>query len=318
MNDLPVLKNAKYHLFNIAAVILFSYTTAVTVSDTVEAVFLKPSVKKRSAFLFHRPVRSNAAVRNRAFRHYEESLLGDKGFFNVAAPPADNDVMVKATVDAQVHELHLLGTITGPSSIARAIIRKGKRSRYHRRRRYRRRRSRRRSSLVLKKEEPKEVFKLWEKVYGYRLIGIRSTSVVLKGPEGRAVLKLFEKKDKKSSRSRRRIRRSGNTVTRNLSRAELKQKLKNNMDNAFRGLVVGPYRRNGKIIGFRLKKVRPYNIFYKMGARSGDIILRFNGKKVNSTQKVFNFWKNFSKQSRVEIDLKRRNRMMKFKFNITD
>ncbi len=293
--------NLKYHLFTIAAVILFSYVTASGVSTVVENS-LSDQEGITSSSRARSPLRRGRAGMkpHRTFEQYEKNFF-ESGFFRVASVSVEGEAPQASTVDAEVSELNLIGTITGPRSIARAFIRKGTRKRFTRSKRLRR--SRRSRAAVSTAPPEKEIFKLWEKVHGYRLISIRETYVVLKGPNGRSVLKIYEKKEKKSSSRRGSSRRSGNdNFKKNLSRSELKQKLKNNMDNAFRGLVAGPYRKNGKIVGFRLKKVRPYNIFYKMGARSGDIIKRVNGKKIDSTQKLYSFWSNFSK----EYDKKRR------------
>ena len=101
-----------------------------------------------------------------------------------------------------------------------------------------------------------------------------------------------------------------------LSRAEIKQKVFNNMDNALRGLRAGPYRVNGQVQGYRLIRVRPYNILYKFGARSGDIVKRVNGRAINSTKKLYSMWEALKTESRITVDIERGGRIVTFDFNI--
>ena len=162
------------------------------------------------------------------------------------------------------------------------------------------------------------MYRLWEKVHGYTLVAVKKTKVYLKGKNGVEILEIFcdnGKKETGNSSSRSAYSR---TSLKNISRAELQQKVLGNMDNALRGLVAGPYRENGRITGYRLKKVRSYNILYKLGARSGDIVRRINGKKLTGTKRLFNLWKNLKNESGISIDLERRRKMLSFVFKITD
>lgn len=299
----------KYHILNLTAVLIFSYVTGNALSDIVENTIIDPQTSQSTSK--HLSVKRGGEVKAKqakSFESYEKTLF-DTGFFKEGDINVEGAGPESVAIDAEVSELTLIGTITGPRSISRAFIRKGTR---------RRTSSRFKSKGSTGSSEPpeKEIFKLWETVHGYKLVSIRDRSVILEGPSGRAELKIYDGKKGKTAGDKKVA--SKGKLKKNLSRAELKQNLQNNMDNAFKGLVAGPYRKNGKVVGFRLKKVRPYNIFYKMGARSGDVITRVNGKKIDSTEKLFQFWKNFATESKVVIDIERRGQMMQFDFNITD
>ena len=90
------------------------------------------------------------------------------------------------------------------------------------------------------------------------------------------------------------------------------------MDNALRGLRAGPYRVNGEVEGYRLITVRPYNILYKMGARNGDIVKRINGKKIDSTEKLYKMWDAFKSESRITTDIERGGKIITFEYNISE
>jgi len=302
--------NFKYHLLNIAAVLIFSYTTAVTITGTVGATVLKPEKGNKMSSRSSGRAKSIVKKSRKPFEAYEKTIFEDAQFFPNPAAGGPNVSSSPEVINADLNELNLIGTITGPSSIARAFIRKGARRRVSRRGR--------KGSSAPPVEQVKEIFRLWEDVYGYKLVSIRMDSVVLKGASGREVLKIYDGKKKEKSGKAKGKSTAGGTLKKNISRAEIKQQLKNNMENMLKGIVISPYRKNGKIVGFRLKKVRPYNFFYKIGARSGDIIMRVNDKKMDSSQKLYGFWQNFSKESKVAIDVERRGRMMRFDFSISD
>jgi len=90
------------------------------------------------------------------------------------------------------------------------------------------------------------------------------------------------------------------------------------MDNALRGLQAGPHRVGGQIVGYRLINVRPYNILYRLGARSGDIIKRVNGQMLDSTQKLYTMWESMKNDSKISIDLDGKARTYANDFNITE
>ena len=279
------MQNIKYHLLNITSIAIFSYATATTANQVIK-YNLSPVqnhvVKKRNN------VRTKKVMKT--FESYDNILKS--GFFKIAEPEVEsNDVQVSKVVSS-IDNLTLMGTITGPRSIARAMIKK-------------------------RGEKEAAVFKLWTDVYGSKLIRIYSTRVYLESNGEKVALELFAKKVVHGSRKASNVS-SGSSLKKNISRSEIKQKVLNNIDNAMRGLVAGPYRVNGKIVGFRLKKVKPYNILYKFGARSGDIIKRINGHAVNSTQKLYKLWETMKSESKIKIDLERRNKIITFDLNITD
>ena len=92
----------------------------------------------------------------------------------------------------------------------------------------------------------------------------------------------------------------------------------NNMDNALQGLQAGPYRINGQIVGYQLMTVRPQNILFKLGARSGDIVKRINGQVLDSTQKLMSMWEAIKNDPKVTIDLERGGKNIRYDFNISD
>ncbi|MCP4132257.1 MAG: hypothetical protein GY754_14900, partial [bacterium] len=103
----------------------------------------------------------------------------------------------------------------------------------------------------------------------------------------------------------------------NISKDEIQQKF-NNMDNGMRGLRAGPYRKNGRIEGCRLIRVKSYNILYMLGFRSGDIVKGVDGQKIDSAETLARIWETIIGKSKLIIDVERGGESITFEVNIKD
>lgn len=283
------MQNVKYHLLNTIAVFTFSYLTAITINQ-----FLKFSFSPSYNNIITNPRIFNKTQKAKNFDEYTAIL--ESGFFKIADDShVPNNVKSTLSSPENITDLILLGTITGPSSIARALIKK-------------------------KSEREPKIFKLWSNVYGYRLVRIKNTKAYLKSGGDIKMLDMFAHVERTSRRSSpaRRTSPSSQLVKRTISRSEIKQKVLNNVDNALRGIRAGPYRVDGAIKGFKLFRIKPYNILYKFGARPGDILKRINGHSVDSTQKLVKVWESVKNDSRVTVDIERGGKLVTFDFTISE
>lgn len=273
--------------------LVFSFMLASTINQVIKYKispgYSKPTATSRRSF--------NPAVRKN-FEDYR--ILTESGFFKVASAADIAGETPGAT--GSISELTLLGTITGPSSIARAMI------------------------LKTGETSPK-VFALYKvnsdtsnDVWGNKLVGIADAKVYIEAGGQKMTLELYAKKTVDSAVKQGAAGPEGGAQQFNqtLSRAEIKQKVFNNMDNALQGLQAGPYRINGQIVGYRLINVRPNNIMFKLGARSGDIVRRVNGQILDSTQKLMSMWESIKNDPKITVDLERDGKNIKYDFNITD
>jgi len=287
------MQNIKYHSINIVTVLIFSYTMALTINEVIKYNILPPlpqNVFRRRAVSMQKKVRS--------FEFYQNII--DKGFFQIPSVEEIQEDSGKSVQVSSLDNLKLMGTITGSWSIARAMIKK-------------------------RGEKNPEIFALRKinadtgnDVYGYTLTKIMDTKVLLKRGEQTYILDMFAKKQTNNPNIRHKNSRFQRKYNKRISRAEIQQKVMNNLDNAMKGLIAGPYRVNGRIVGFKLKRVRPYNILYKLGARSGDIVKRINGHAVNSTAKMFKMWQTLKSESKISVDLERAGQIVTFDLNITE
>lgn len=79
---------------------------------------------------------------------------------------------------------------------------------------------------------------------------------------------------------------------------------------------IQPHFQNGKPDGLRLTGVRPNSIFYKMGLKSGDIIIGVDGKNIESVDDALKFYQSLQSASKVQLQLKRRGRPKTIDYNI--
>ncbi|HOK01110.1 MAG TPA: PDZ domain-containing protein [Spirochaetota bacterium] len=276
-------KNIFYHGLTFIAAVIFAFVTAITINQVFKGLFfVYPSEKKRL-----RPITVNPA----RYSEVKIDKILESGFFRATVGSATGESDNQIT--SEITDLKLLGTVTGPSSIARALILK-------------------------KGEKQASVFRIGSDVYGYTLSGVESSKVYLKSGSSVSTLSLYEKKDLTGEKSSTSTGSVDTAAKKTISRAEFQQKMLNDIDNAMQGVKAGPYRVNGQIEGFQLIRIRPYNVLYEYGLRSGDIIKRINGKKVDSTEKLYNMWQGFKNESQLVFDIERDGKVLTLSINITD
>ena len=74
------------------------------------------------------------------------------------------------------------------------------------------------------------------------------------------------------------------------------------MDDVIKDVIIRPYFRRGKILGFKITQIKPGSVFHKLGLKNGDILLSINDEKLDDPEKllyVYDYLKNFN-----EITLK--------------
>jgi type II secretion system protein C len=286
------MQNVKYHLINIAAVVLFSCSAASAITQSVRYVMAPAYTPVKKQVL---PGKKNEIRQSKD--DLVSSILGS-GMFKTSGMP---DVSTAAGNTASAApDLTLLGTVTGPSSISRAVIGKSG-------------------------EKDPKIYALYNvskdignDVYGNKLIRIGADRVWLESNGQEFVLELFAKPKRPPDPGKGAATDDASKVTKSMSRAEIKQTVLNDLDNAMKGLVAGPYRKNGKLEGYVLKTISPENILYRFGLRNGDIIKRVNGKELNSTEKLYTMWQTMQNEPKITADVERSGRTMTFDLNITE
>ncbi|MFQ5427889.1 MAG: hypothetical protein ACE5EZ_02800 [Thermodesulfobacteriota bacterium] len=77
-----------------------------------------------------------------------------------------------------------------------------------------------------------------------------------------------------------------------------------------------PYREGGAVKGFILSQVRPYGVFYGLGIRSGDIVLRVNDYAIDAPEKAMSLMKGLKGETDVTVDFMRRGKAQTYTYEI--
>jgi general secretion pathway protein C len=300
------MQNIKYHFINIATMLIFSFALASTINLVVEyklspnitsAVKKQPDLKPTESIITKRPFEFYSSILDSGFFFVTNVVVADNAPSNEPPPVEVIDIA----------QLSLLGTITGPAAIARAMIRK-------------------------QGEKTPDIFALRKidddisyDVHGYKLVWIGDTKVTLEANGEKQILDMYPEKTPETPPASGILPpktttavASGPPIKTTISRAEIKQKVMNNLDEAMKGLVAGPYRKNNVIEGFLLNRIPTANILYTLGARNGDIVKRINGKTMDSTEKLLQMWQGLTNENKVTIDLERSGKLVTYEINITN
>lgn len=100
-----------------------------------------------------------------------------------------------------------------------------------------------------------------------------------------------------------------------LKRSQIDTAVKD-INGLMKQIRIRPHFTNGEPDGLRLTGIRPNSIFYKMGLKSGDIITAVDGKDIESVDDALEFYKSLQSSSKVQLKLKRRNRLQTLDYNI--
>lgn len=279
------MQNIKYHAVNTVSIIAFALVLAAGINQVIRlSITPLPGHQQRKQRTASRQMPA------KTFDDYRQVL--DSGFFRLAGQETLNGA---AAASSRLTELQLMGTISGPATIARALIKKNT-------------------------EKDPEVFRPGSAVYGFTLVRIDNARVYLRGGDKKIeVLDMFSGPAPSGDATRGSSPSPGEgRIKQTISRAELQQKVLNNMDNALAGLRAGPYRVDGRIEGFKLFRVQPNSVLYQLGARNGDVVRRVNGHPIESTEKLYQLWKSIQGDSRITIDLERGGKLVNYDFTVSD
>ncbi|MBW7858940.1 MAG: hypothetical protein H3C43_11760 [Leptonema sp. (in: Bacteria)] len=72
----------------------------------------------------------------------------------------------------------------------------------------------------------------------------------------------------------------------------------------------------GKIAGLKMAFVPPDSVFYELGARSGDIIRRLNGQKLETNDRLIEFYQGLNTMNQIQVEVERGGKILPFEIVI--
>ncbi|MBX7057406.1 MAG: hypothetical protein K1X75_05025 [Leptospirales bacterium] len=188
-------------------------------------------------------------------------------------------------------EITLVGTLAGSADFARALIQETGQS------------------------DPQS-YGLGKTVAGFRIVGIGSDYVLVESGGARLKIKVGEKSGQaQAQQPAPGPAASGGNVQRIVvQRSKLNEIMQD--PRALGQAGMRPFQRGGRTMGLQLVLVPPNSLLYQLGARSGDIIRRFNGQSLESNEKMLEVVNALRSSSQVTVDLERGGQVMTFDISI--
>jgi len=232
-----------------------------------------------------------AQEKRRALSHYLGAAK--RGLFGKVKETAASDL---ETEDLEPAELKatLLGTVSGDSKNAVAIIQEGAR-------------------------KTQSLYKEGDSIEDATILKILRGKVILRVGDKNQVLNMEENTRSSSKRGRSRSpvggRPTGAGTTITLDRSTVTKSLEN-INELLSQVRVRPHYRDGKPDGLMLSQIKPNTIFTKMRLRNGDVVQKVNGEAITSPDDIMEFYEELKSGSSVSLDIARRgrNRTMSYSF----
>jgi len=181
-------------------------------------------------------------------------------------------------------------------------------------------------AIVALKSKPKKttIVEVGEIFEGYKLRYINSDGIVFTKDEKDYILNLVVMKNKSSITKVRKVRNSPN-VQRMLDRQKAKKAHNEDSDEPrgvsrsdiayfaknpkqiWREISIKEVKKNGKIMGFKIRKIAKRSKFAELGLQRGDIIIRANNIKLTSYRDAIKLYREIDKIDTMEIVVLRNN-----------
>ena len=90
----------------------------------------------------------------------------------------------------------------------------------------------------------------------------------------------------------------------------------NNISKVWSNISINEYKKNGKIIGFKIYNIKRGSVFEKLGLKVNDIIIKVNNIRLNSLNSAFRAYKKFKNVSNLNITVLRDNNEVELEYEI--
>ncbi len=188
--------------------------------------------------------------------------------------------------------------------------------------------------LETKKTRKQDLYRIGDQIDGAELIAVIPEEIHLRRQGTVEKLKIFETKSAPATRSasrntpRRSAPRASRTKTpeskiaqatgRNrfiVSREILNRDI-TDLYSLMSQVRVQPYLKNNKPHGFQLSSIRPNGIFYQLGIRNNDVIVKLNGVSVRQPEDIMGLYRQIQELDTVLVEVERRGRLMTLTYSL--
>ena len=165
-------------------------------------------------------------------------------------------------------------------------------------------------AIVAKKANEKEtsIVAVGEEYAGYRLKEIELTQVVFTKGKKDYVLALEKLEDKKVSQAIKRVKHKKSAqVDEHIVTKQDIHSYSKNPSKIWKDIAISPLKKSGKIVGFKVNRIKAGSKMAMLGLKKGDVIIRANNVQLSSFNDALKLYKDIDKIDTLELVVLRNN-----------
>jgi general secretion pathway protein C len=174
-------------------------------------------------------------------------------------------------------------------------------------------------AIIAKKSSPKKttIISVGEQFAGYTLKMVAIDYVVLQKQHKEYILKLEKRATKPSTTF---VKNVANTQEDDSNEYKVKKQdisyYAKHPSKIWRDIAIDEVKKDGKIIGFKVKRIRPKSKMATIGLKVGDLIIRANNVELQSYRDAIKLYKNINKIETLELVVLRNNQEKEIVYEI--
>ena len=174
----------------------------------------------------------------------------------------------------------------------------------------------------------KNLYRIGDEISGRTVSGISWRYLLLKGTADECYIDMFDQDPNKAAAAPRKpaakpaaaaAPTKGISVDgefeRTVDRSIVDQALANPTKFA-KDVRVRPYKKNGEVVGFRLRRVQPGSAIEQLGAKRGDVLHSVNGIELKSVDDALSAYQKLRSDNQLSFSVTRRGKPVELKINI--
>ncbi len=168
-------------------------------------------------------------------------------------------------------------------------------------------------AIVAKKSAPKRtsIISVGEVYAGYKLKKIELFQVIFTKSAKDYILVL----ENKTANKPRVEHITAESTQRSVSKADIKN-YSNNPSKIWKDIAITPFKRGGKLVGFKVNRIKPGSKMADLGLKKGDLIIRANNIELTSFKDVLNLYKKIDMIETLSLVVLRNNQEKEIIYDI--
>lgn len=171
----------------------------------------------------------------------------------------------------------------------------------------------------------KQLLRMGDKVLSREVSGVSWRYLILKGVSDECYIDMFDQDGRKKAPPKIAAKKGAPVANKGISvngefertvdRSVVDQALANPTKFA-KDVRVRPYKKNGEVVGFRLRRVQTGSAIEQLGAKRGDVLHSVNGIELKSVDDALSAYQKLRSENQLSFSVTRRGKPVDLKINI--